>query len=163
MHSAGAGKMQRFFAALRMTALNLEIAKVRGMDQAFKDEASKDQVARPAAPTAPAKGIQVTENAIKKIRSAMAKENISPEQGGLRLGVQGGGCSGLCYNIRFDTQPRERDRVFQFGDVRVFVDPKSFIYLHGLTLDYQETLMQQGFVFVNPNSTKSCGCGSSFS
>ena len=85
------------------------------------------------------------------------------EQGGLRLGVQGGGCSGLSYNIRFDTQPRERDRVFQFGDVRVFVDPKSFIYLHGMTLDYQETLMQQGFVFVNPNSTKSCGCGSSFS
>ena len=70
---------------------------------------------------------------------------------------------GLSYNIRFDTQPRERDRVFQFGDVRVFVDPKSFIYLHGMTLDYQETLMQQGFVFVNPNSTKSCGCGSSFS
>jgi iron-sulfur cluster assembly protein len=79
------------------------------------------------------------------------------------LGVQGGGCSGLSYNIRFDTQPRERDRVFQFGDVRVFVDPKSFIYLHGMTLDYHETLIQQGFVFVNPNSTKSCGCGSSFS
>jgi iron-sulfur cluster assembly protein len=109
----------------------------------------------------PAKGIQVTDNALKKIRSAMVKENVSPEQGGLRLGVQGGGCSGLTYNIRFDTQPRERDRVFE--DVRIFVDPKSFIYLHGMTLDYQETLMQQGFVFVNPNSTKSCGCGSSFS
>ena len=54
----------------------------------------------------------------------MVKEGISPEQGGLRLGVQGGGCSGLSYNIRFDTQPRERDRIFQFGDVRVFVDPK---------------------------------------
>ena len=81
----------------------------------------------------------------------------------LRLGVQGGGCSGLSYSVRFDTQPRERDRVFQFGDVRVFVDPKSFIYLHGMVLDYQETLMQQGFVFVNPNSKKSCGCGTSFS
>ena len=143
------------------------------MDQAVKDEAVKDrttkdrttedQALRPAVPTAPAKGIQVTENALKKIRSAMVKENVSPEQGGLRLGVQGGGCSGLSYNIRFDTQPSERDRVFQFGDVRVFVDPKSFIYLHGMTLDYQETLMKQGFVFVNPNSTKSCGCGSSFS
>ena len=116
-----------------------------------------------APPSAPAKGIQVTEKAIGKIRSAMEKECISAEQGGLRIGVQGGGCSGLSYNIRFDTQPRERDRVFQFGDVRVFVDPKSFIYLHGMILDYQETLMQQGFVFVNPNSTKSCGCGSSFS
>ena len=62
------------------------------MDQAVKDEAAKDQAVRPAAPMAPAKGIQVTENAIKRIRSAMAKENISPEQGGLRLGVQGGGC-----------------------------------------------------------------------
>ena len=71
--------------------------------------------------------------------------------------------SGLSYNIRFDTQPRERDRIFQFADVRVFVDPKSFIYLHGMTLDYQETLMQQGFVFVNPNASKSCGCGTSFS
>ena len=115
----------------------------------------------PAAATA--KGIQVTDKAIAKIRSAMAKEAISPEQGGLRLGVQGGGCSGLSYNIRFDTQPRERDRIFQFADVRVFVDPKSFIYLHGMILDYQETLMQQGFVFVNPQATKSCGCGTSFS
>jgi iron-sulfur cluster assembly protein len=119
------------------------------------------QAVSPAKPAA--KGIQVTDRAVARIRTAMEKEGISPEQGGLRLGVQGGGCSGLTYNIRFDTQPRERDRIFQFGDVRVFVDPKSFIYLHGMTLDYQETLMQQGFVFVNPNSQKSCGCGTSFS
>src|ERR1700758_740921 len=116
-----------------------------------------------ATPQATAKGIQLTPKAIARIRVAMSKEGISPEQGGLRLGVQGGGCSGLSYNIRFDTQPRERDRIFEFEDVRVFVDPKSFIYLHGMILDYQETLMQQGFVFVNPNSKKSCGCGSSFS
>jgi iron-sulfur cluster assembly protein len=128
----------------------------------MEEEALKT-VSPPASPSAPAKGIQVTEKAIAKVRVAMAKEGISPEQGGLRLGVKGGGCSGLSYNVRFDTQPRERDRVFEFGGVRVFVDPKSFIYLHGMILDYQETLMQQGFVFVNPNSTKSCGCGSSFS
>jgi len=109
------------------------------------------------------KGIQVTDRAIKRIRVAMAKEGISPTEGGLRLGVQGGGCSGLSYNIRFDSQPRERDRIFNFEDVRVFVDPKSFIYLHGMILDYEETLMRQGFNFINPNSTKSCGCGSSFS
>ena len=66
---------------------------------------------------APAKGILVTEKALARVRSAMTKEGISPEQGGLRLGVQGGGCSGLSYNIRFDTQPRERDRIFQFADV----------------------------------------------
>ena len=119
-------------------------------------------IARPE-PKAPVKGIQVTDKALVRIGSGMAKVGISAEQGGLRLGVQGGGCSGLSYNIRFDTQPRERDRVFQYDDVRVFVDPKSFIYLHGMILDYQETLMQQGFVFVNPNSSKSCGCGSSFS
>src|SRR3954470_640785 len=100
---------------------------------------------KPAAPQAPAKGVQVTDRAVAKIRVAMAKEGISPEQGGLRLGVQGGGCSGLSYNIRFDSQPRERDRIFQFNDVRVFVDPKSFIYLHGMVLDYEETLMHQGF------------------
>jgi len=111
----------------------------------------------------PVKGIEITEKALAKVRSALAKEGISPEQGGVRLGVQGGGCSGLSYNVRFDTQPRERDRVFQYGEIRVFVDPKSFIYLHGMVLDYQETLMQQQLVFVNPNAKKSCGCGTSFS
>jgi iron-sulfur cluster assembly protein len=122
-----------------------------------------EETTKTATPSAPAKGVLVTERAVTKIRSAMAKEGIAPEQGGLRLGVQGGGCSGLSYNIRFDTQPRERDRIFQFGDVRVFVDPKSFIYLHGMTLDNQETLMQQGFVVENPKSSKTCGCGTSFS
>ena len=109
------------------------------------------------------KGVQVTERALARIRIAMAKEEVAPAEGGLRLGIQGGGCSGLSYNIRFDTQPRERDRVYQFGDVRIFVDPKSFLYLHGMVLDYEETLMRQGFNFINPHSTKSCGCGSSFS
>ena len=109
------------------------------------------------------KGIQVTDRALKRIRAAMAKEGVSPTEGGLRLGIQGGGCSGLSYNIRFDSQPRDRDRIYNFEDVRVFVDPKSFIYLHGMILDYEETLMRQGFNFINPHSTKSCGCGSSFS
>ena len=109
------------------------------------------------------KGVQVTERALGRIRVAMAKEGVSPEQGGLRLGIQGGGCSGLSYNIRFDSQPRERDRIYEFSGVRIFVDPKSFLYLHGMVLDYEETLMRQGFNFINPHSTKSCGCGSSFS
>ena len=108
-------------------------------------------------------GLQVTERAIKRIRIAMAKEGVSPEEGGLRLGVMGGGCSGLSYSIKFDTRPRERDRIYDFDGVRVFVDPKSFLYLHGMTLDYEETLMRQGFNFINPNSSRSCGCGSSFS
>ena len=119
---------------------------------------------QPPAPQASSnQGLQVTDRAVKKIRSAMAKEGISPDEGGLRLGVMGGGCSGLSYSIKFDTHPRERDRIYEFDGVRVFVDPKSFLYLHGMTLDYEETLMRQGFNFINPNSTRSCGCGSSFS
>ena len=110
-----------------------------------------------------AQGLQLTEKAIKRVRAAMAKEGVSAEEGGLRLGVMGGGCSGLSYSIKFDTQPRERDRIYEFDGVRVFVDPKSFLYLHGMTLDYEETLMRQGFNFINPNSKHSCGCGSSFS
>ena len=119
--------------------------------------------AQQAAPVAPVTGIQVTERAVKKIRAAMAKEGISPEEGGLRLGVMGGGCSGLSYSIKFDTRPRERDRIYEFDGVRIFVDPKSFIYLHGMILDWEESLIKQGFNFINPNSSKSCGCGSSFS
>ena len=131
-------------------------------------EGAKPQSAAPQVSAAggvgpTAGGLQVTERAVKKIRAAMAKEGISPEEGGLRLGVLGGGCSGLSYSIKFDTRPRKRDRVYEFDGVRVFVDPKSFLYLHGMTLDYEETLMRQGFNFINPNSTRSCGCGSSFS
>ena len=127
-------------------------------------------------PEAAVKGVRLTPKALKRIRAAMAKENVSPEEGGLRLGIQGGGCSGLSYNIRFDTKPRERDRTFIFGEgvetpndpsggrpIRLFVDRKSFLYLAGMVLDFEETLMRQGFNFINPNSTKSCGCGSSFS
>jgi len=120
-------------------------------------------VPAPITSAAPAKGIVVTPRALDKIRSGMEKEGVSPEEGGLRLGVLGGGCSGLSYSIKFDTRPRERDRVFEFDGVRLFVDPKSFIYLNGMTLDYEQTLMHQGFNFINPNSTRSCGCGSSFS
>jgi len=118
---------------------------------------------QPAPSQVPAQGLQVTPRAIERIRKAMAKEGVSPEEGGLRLGVMGGGCSGLSYSIKFDTRPRERDRIYEFDGVRVFVDPKSFLYLHGMTLDYEETLMRQGFNFINPNSSRSCGCCSSFS
>jgi len=107
--------------------------------------------------------LQVTASAVKRIRAILAKEGISAEVGGMRLGVKGGGCSGLSYAIAFDAGPRESDNVFEFDGVRVFVDPKSFVYLKGMTLDYEETLMRQGFNFLNPNSQRSCGCGTSFS
>jgi iron-sulfur cluster assembly protein len=132
------------------------------LPEATSPGTAPESASQPAA-SGSARGIQISDRALARVRAAMAKEGISPEEGGLRLGVQGGGCSGLTYNIRFDAHPRERDRVFNFDGVRVFVDPKSFIYLHGMTLDYQETLMKQGFEFVNPNASKSCGCGTSFS
>ena len=105
----------------------------------------------------------MTEKALAGFARPSSKKAFRPSRADCAWACRAAAAPGLSYNIRFDTQPRERDRIFQFGDVRVFVDPKSFIYLHGMTLDYQETLMQQGFVFVNPNATKSCGCGTSFS
>lgn len=104
--------------------------------------------------------IEVTPKAVQKIRDAFAKQGV---QGGLRLGVLGGGCSGLSYQFKFDAKPRPSDHVFQFEDVHVYVDPKSMVYLDGMTLDYKESLMQSGFAFDNPHAKKSCGCGSSFS
>jgi len=106
--------------------------------------------------------IHITEHAAEKIRELLAKEGVPAESGGLRLGVQGGGCSGLSYAMRLETQRRERDNVIEENGARVFVDPKSFLYLNNTTLDYKETLMHQGFVFENPQATRSCGCGSSF-
>jgi iron-sulfur cluster assembly protein len=103
--------------------------------------------------------IHVTPKAVDKIRQAFAKQGVS---GGLRLGVLGGGCSGLSYQFKFDTKPRANDHVFEYGDVKVFVDPKSMLFLKGMTLDYKESLMQSGFAFENPNAQKSCGCGTSF-
>jgi iron-sulfur cluster assembly protein len=118
--------------------------------------------APPAAPPNTAeKQIHVTPKAVQKIRDAFAREGVA---GGLRLGVLGGGCSGLSYQFKFAPEPRPRDHVFTFEeDVRVFVDPKSMIFLDGMTLDWHDTLIQSGFVFQNPHATKSCGCGTSFS
>jgi iron-sulfur cluster assembly protein len=104
--------------------------------------------------------IQVTPKAVEKIKATFAREGVA---GGLRLGVLGGGCSGLSYQFKFDTRERPTDKVFDYDGVKIFVDPKSLIYLNGMILDYQESLMQSGFVFDNPNAKKACGCGTSFS
>ena len=113
-----------------------------------------------AAQTVAEQAIEVTPKAIAKIRQAFAKQGVS---GGLRLGVLGGGCTGLSYQFKFDTKPRTTDHVFDYDDVKVWVDPKSMIFLKGMILDYKESLMQSGFEFINPNASKSCGCGTSFS
>jgi iron-sulfur cluster assembly protein len=104
--------------------------------------------------------IEVTPKAVRKIRQTFDKMGV---HGGLRLGVLGGGCSGLSYQFKFDVKPRPTDKVFDFDGVQIYVDPKSILYLRGMTLDYRESLMQSGFVFENPNAKKNCGCGTSFS
>lgn len=104
--------------------------------------------------------VNVTPKAVGKIKEAFAKQGVT---GGLRLGVLGGGCSGLSYQFKFEPKPRPTDQVFDFDGVRVYIDPKSMVYLDGMTLDYKESLMHSGFAFDNPHATKSCGCGSSFS
>ena len=103
--------------------------------------------------------IEVTPNAANRIRGMIASENPG---GLLRLGVIGGGCSGLQYKFRYETQARAGDTVFDVAGVRLCVDPKSFQYLDGMILDYTETLLEQRFLFKNPNAGKSCGCGKSF-
>ena len=104
--------------------------------------------------------IDVTENAVKRIKQLLNKHNC---EGGLRLGIQGGGCSGMSYLFRLDPAPKAQDHVLQFDGVQVYVDPKSYPYLDGLTLDFTESLMESSFVWHNPNAKKSCSCGKSFS
>src|SRR5215472_6090759 len=106
--------------------------------------------------------IHITEAAANKIRAMLDKQGLSFAEGGLRVGVQGGGCSGLSYAMRRESRPRANDKIFEAHGARVFIDRKSLLYLNGLTLEYEETLMRQGFVFHNPNATRSCGCGTSF-
>jgi iron-sulfur cluster assembly protein len=107
------------------------------------------------------KQVHVTPKAVQKIREVLTREGASG--GGLRLGVVGGGCSGLSYQFKVASEPRPRDYIFEFDDVKVFVDPKSILFLDGVTLDWRESLIQSGFVFDNPHAKKSCGCGTSFS
>jgi iron-sulfur cluster assembly protein len=104
--------------------------------------------------------VNVTPKAVEKIRAAFQREGV---KGGLRLGVLGGGCSGLSYQFKFDPKPRATDRVLNFDDVEVYIDPKSMVFLDGMTLDWKDSLVKSGFVFDNPHAKKSCGCGTSFS
>jgi iron-sulfur cluster assembly protein len=106
--------------------------------------------------------IQVTPKAADRIRTLLTKEGLTESSGGLRLAVQGGGCSGLTYQFKLEPAERPNDRVFPADGVRVLIDPKSLVFLDGLTLDYRESLMQSGFVIENPNAQKTCSCGTSF-
>jgi iron-sulfur cluster assembly protein len=105
--------------------------------------------------------IQISETAAQKIKSLMAKQGIA--DGGLRVGVKGGGCSGLSYTFSWEREARLGDEVFEGPQgSKIFVDRKSYLFLKGTTLDYDTALLGKGFVFNNPNAKQNCGCGSSF-
>ena len=104
--------------------------------------------------------IILTEKAISEIKK-IKKENQIPDTHSLRIGVKGGGCSGLSYTLGFD-QPLSTDKTFTFDDVNVVVDYKSILYLSGTTIDFSDGLQGKGFTFNNPGAKKTCGCGSSF-
>lgn len=128
---------------------------------------SQSELQQPAQPnTAPKDAaskatLTITDKAVEFARQKLATRG-TPDAA-IRLGIKGGGCSGFSYVIQFeDEPPRERDRVFDAGGVRFIVDKKSLVYLAGSALDYERTLMFQGFKFRNPNEASSCGCGHSF-
>ena len=106
--------------------------------------------------------IKVNNNAKEKIMKLLSDEGKAKDSF-VRVGVQGGGCSGLMYNLDFDTQLTENDKVFEDNDVKIVVDKKSMLYLLGTTLDFSDGLNGKGFQFINPNASRTCGCGESFS
>ena len=105
--------------------------------------------------------IEISETAARTIRTLMAKQGIA--EGGLRVGVKGGGCSGLSYIFAWEREARMGDEVFEGPNgAKIYVDKKSLLFLNGTVLDYDTSLVSKGFVFNNPNAKSTCGCGSSF-
>jgi iron-sulfur cluster assembly protein len=106
--------------------------------------------------------ITLTERAVTEVRRIIEEQSLT-DGTALRVGVKGGGCSGFSYTLGFDDAIAEMDQVNEIDDVRVVCDPKSFLYLNGTQIDFEENLMGRGFKFGNPNASNSCGCGESFS
>jgi iron-sulfur cluster assembly accessory protein len=104
--------------------------------------------------------VQLTDKAVEMAKKALAKDGL--EGWALRVGVVGGGCSGFSYSMSFDQTPKADDVIFEVGGLKVFVDEPSVQYLRGMTVDYVSGLHGAGFKFLNPNATRTCGCGSSF-
>jgi iron-sulfur cluster assembly protein len=105
--------------------------------------------------------ISLTDKAVSEVKKIMAENKITPDYV-LRIGVKGGGCSGLSYTLGFDSEVKDMDKILEFSGVKVAVDWKSILYLTGTTVDYTDGLNGKGFVFNNPTAKKTCGCGSSF-
>ena len=106
--------------------------------------------------------LTLTERAALEVRRIVTEQKL-PDVTALRVGVKGGGCSGFSYTLGFDDQVSETDQVLDVDGVRVVCDPKSFLYLNGTQIDFEDNLMGRGFKFGNPNAAKTCGCGESFS
>lgn len=106
--------------------------------------------------------ITISDRAVTEVRRIISEQSL-PESTVLRVGVKGGGCSGFSYSLGFDDTVHETDQEFEHDGVRVVCDPKSFLYLSGTEVDFEESLMGRGFKFGNPNASKTCGCGESFS
>ncbi len=106
--------------------------------------------------------INITDKAKERI-SVLKKEEGRTELHNIRVAVEGGGCSGLMYNLDFDDQFKESDQVFEDKGIKILVDKKSLLYLIGMTLDFSDGLNGKGFQFINPNASRTCGCGESFS
>lgn len=107
--------------------------------------------------------IKVSDTAKKKVIELMTDDGFDATTDFVRVGVKSGGCSGLSYDLTFDKNTQENDKVFEENNVRIVVDKKSFLYLVGTTLEYSGGLNGKGFVFNNPNANRTCGCGESFS
>src|SRR5688572_2502061 len=105
--------------------------------------------------------INITPAAVEEMKRLLV--NQGRQDWGLRVGVKGGGCSGLSYSMDFEDKPKDHDRIFESEGVKIFCDPKSYLYLNGLTLDFTNELIGGGFKFSNPNATRTCSCGTSFS
>lgn len=105
--------------------------------------------------------IKITAKAEKEIKRIMAENNV-PDNFGLRVGVKGGGCSGMTYTLGFDEGAKDGDTIIETNSVRLHIDGKSLFYLTGMELDFSDGLNGKGFLFNNPNATKTCGCGESF-
>jgi iron-sulfur cluster assembly accessory protein len=110
----------------------------------------------------PAVEIVLTPVAAAEVKKFMAQESVAETEGGLRVSVQPGGCSGFKYGLLIEEQPAEDDYIVEQEGVRVFIDPFSSQYLSGTTIDYVSSMQGSGFTFKNPNATGGCGCGSSF-
>jgi len=106
--------------------------------------------------------IKVSESAKTQALKLMAEENY-PADAFIRVGVKGGGCSGLMYELSFDAETKEGDQIIEDNGIRVAVDKKSYLYLLGTELDFSGGLNGKGFIFKNPNANRTCGCGESFS